>query len=581
MPTSFEKDPARNVTTFLAGSFSKLVGIALKIGLYGVFGLSADTGFRPAIDGWFIPNEGSYIRPRGNCLGMSCYAVWYHKYKKPATGTGLYEKYREGTTPQWRDEWRDDATAIQLATRLQLAAKKAFEDLWFDRRWSAPVGSKWNARYVAGTWLHGLIVEDEPQHITVGVQLANGDVPNMHALVVYGYSNGRFDIYDPNYPATMPGTPARQIPFTLADGFSDFYVDASQEEWQRGDTISSTQFNIFVTASSKSFYSNAFFKDLYEAAEKDFEDDTVFPIVQLTDETTMPEGETPIDTDGDSVRDTPEREVTISGTIKGGERAISSTLLYVNREKFKVDLLNEEFTKGVVLHGLENEIIVLATDEDTRTNWAGFLRFIINCTAPTRNITITLTVDPWTSTLQPHIIEPTIEGVPGRHVWPGWEFVNCCWPGEEGEHPCLAVHVCLRTVEYWYTYFGMEDMTLPNYHGPGKSLYGTYRVRVWYFDDLLSGWGEWGGDPDKPVEPAKWHLSVRYLAFRDEVTGREYWVEKSRRGTLTVEGETLVGEDVDFFSSHASWSPIWAIEYPEPDPADYLVQQPPQNMFGN
>jgi hypothetical protein len=75
------------------------------------FGLNAnvDTGFRPARDGWFIPNYGSYITPGGMCLGMVSYAKWYYSN----IGTGMYNTYIEGSP----SEWRDDNTAIQLAAR--------------------------------------------------------------------------------------------------------------------------------------------------------------------------------------------------------------------------------------------------------------------------------------------------------------------------------------------------------------------------------------------------------------------------------------------------------------------------------
>lgn len=532
------EDPTSYTVTFHAGTFSKLVGIALRIALYKLFGL-VDTGFRPAIDGWFIPNEGSYLQPEGNCMGMSCYAKWYYTHKKPVTGVDLFEKYREGN----KSEWRDDATAIQLATRAQLGAAKAFG---WGLTWGAPVGSRWSSLYVAGTLLHGMLVTGEPQLIKLRTFLGGFPTPRFlrgqHMVLTYRYANGRFDIYETKYPGTEPGTDQQQIPWTYEEGFSRIYA---------------VNFNYFEAVSSKVYYRAM--NELYDAAEKKFKDDTMFPTVKFTDVTTTPQGTTPIDTDYDGWRDTNEHKVTISGTITGGLKSISSTLLFINGEKLQIPLVDGEFSQEVPLLKGMNKIVILATDENTRTNWAGYLQDFINCTAPEERITFTLTWVKDNSDLDLHVLEPTIDGVEGRHVYYGNRGGY-----EGGEHPYLDIdNTWGRGPEH---YIATENMTLPNFPGPLKSLYGTYKVRVHYYADH--------DDDENNTQPIPWHLTVRYLAYKMEAINYNLWYEDVTTGVLTVANSSRTS---DFYNTNPSWSPIWTVEYPEPEPYFWEVPPPPQN----
>ena len=72
---------ANNTITFEASTFSKFVAIEVVMSYFENLNssLSVDTGFRPATDGWYIPNYGSYLENGGVCLGMTSYAKWYYR----------------------------------------------------------------------------------------------------------------------------------------------------------------------------------------------------------------------------------------------------------------------------------------------------------------------------------------------------------------------------------------------------------------------------------------------------------------------------------------------------------------------
>lgn len=535
------QDETDGTITFYTGTFSSFVAIKLNMAADEILGYdySIDTGFRPKTDGWFIANYGSYLETGGICLGMTTYAKWYYAHKKPVTNVGLYGKYMDGDF----GEWRDDETAIELATRADIGSSGIWSSLnEEEKNWS-----KTKSEDVAISLIHGMKVSGEPQLTGLKVMKNDGTlVRGGHAVLTYSYSNGRFEIYDPNYPGTDPGTDARQIPFTYFGGFTRSYSSGQNA----GD---GRQYNIFYHAGIKTFSPLNAFKELYDSAEKDFQDDTIFPTVTLTSP------DTPIDTDGDGIRDTNQNTVTISGTITGGQKEVDSTLIFVSNEKFIAPVANGMFMHEVPLYAGNNDIIILATDENTRSKWAGFHRDTIKCTASEASLTFTLTWGQYDSDVDLHVLEPTINGVGGRHIY----FANM---GEETRYvnPFLDID---NTDGYGPEhYYATNDMTLPNYQDSGKSLYGTYKFRVHYYYD-------WDED-DTYTQLITWRVHVKYLAFRDEATGTDYWEEGSWSGSLTYYED--FGED-SFSTGGYAWSPIYEVEYLQPDPDDYDIPPPPQN----
>ncbi len=532
--------------TFYTRTFSKFIAIKIVLAVSEFLGenFSVDTGFRPVTDGWFITNYGSYLESGGLCMGMVSFAKYYYTYKKSSTGVGLYEKYREGDL----NKWRDDDTAIQLATRAHIAES----DIW-DQTWRHEIVNQTpTSTDVACSWLHGIIVTGSPQLIGIYQQVASGEWVGGHAILVYGYTNGRFDIYDPNYPGTASGTDARQIPFTYGTGFTRVYSSGATAGSGR------FQYNVFLHWGYKAFHPLNAFNQLYTHAENGFKDDTIFPTVTLTDSSTTPVGTTPEDIDDDGIRDTTENKIIISGTISGGKKEVNSTLLFISNQKFKVTVVDGSFSQEIPLYQGDNDLIILATDENTFSNWAGYLRDTIKSTASKASLTFTLTWGQDQSDVDLHVLEPTIEDTEGRHIY----YSNKGYQGSG--NPYLDID---NTWGYGPEhYYATEDMTLPNYSGANNSLYGTYKFRVHYFADH--------DDDDENTQPITWHVTVRYLAYKDEVSGIEFWNENAWSGASTVESRA----DTDNFdNSGASWSSTFVVEYLQPDPEDYGTPLPPQN----
>jgi len=542
------QDLTNHTITFYTRTFSKFIAIKLALLVSEMVGtnFTVDTGFRPATDGWFITNYGSYLESGGICMGMVSFANYYYTYEKSVAGVGLYEKYREGDP----DEWRDDATAIQLATR----AHTAESDIW-NQTWRHEIATQVpTSTDVACSLLHAMFVTGSPQLIGIYQQVANGAWVGGHAILTYRYTNGRFDIYDPNYPGTAPETDARQIPFTYGTGFTRVYSSGATAG------AGTFQYNVFLHWGYKAFHPLNAFDQLYTYAETGFADNTIFPAVTLTDASTTPVGTTPVDTDGDDIRDTTESKVTISGTISGGQKEVTSTLLFVSNQKCEVTVAGGSFSQEVPLYQGDNDVIILATDENTFSNWAGYLRDTIKSTASKASFTFTLTWGQNNSDVDLHVLEPTIDGIAGRHIY----YANK--GSEYGEYPYLDID---NTWGYGPEhYYATDEMTLPNYPGPGKSLYGTYKFRVHYYADH---------DEDyENTQPITCHVTVRYLAFKDEVSGIEYWEEKAWSGSLAVESTADTG---NFYNPSASWSSTFTVEYPQPDPEDYGTPPPPQNQL--
>jgi len=214
-------------------------------------------------------------------------------------------------------------------------------------------------------------------------------------------------------------------------------------------------------------------------------------------------------------------------------------------------VVNGAFTREVPLMAGYNDVVILATDQDTFSNWAGYLRDTIKSTASPAAMTVTLTWDQDQSDVDLHVLEP---GTDGRHIY--WSNT-----GGGDNYPYLDMD---NTYGFGPEhYYATESMTLPN----SNSLYGSYQIRIEYYADHS------GADTPQTIT---WHLNVRYLAFKDAGTGNEFWVEESRSGALSTPESSGTGT---FSSSGPAWTDVWTINYAAPNPADYGIAPPPQNVF--
>lgn len=549
-PTGFAgQDLNANTLSFQAGTFSRFVAVELALSVFEDLNssLSVDTGFRPKNDGWFIPNYGSYLESGGACLGMTSYAKWFFTHHKEGNGAGLYQSYREGNI----NEWRDDATAIQLATRAQMGTAGIYSSL------TQAEQTNLSSKQVGVSIIHGMLVSREPQLIGLMTRYTDGTyAQGGHAILAYRYADGRFDVYDPNNPGTSAGTDQQQIPFNYSNGFSRIFKSGL-------NAANPLQFNVFYHASAKVFSPNNAYQGLYDMAKKRFSDSSIFPEVKLTDEGTDPIGTTPVDSNRDGVRDTTSNKVTITGTISGGRGNITSTLVLVSGQMFQaaIDPTTGAFTVEVPLFQGTNDVVVLATDDNTFTNWAGFLRDRIKSTASAAALTMTLTWGQSDSDVDLHIQEPMINGTVGRHIY----YSN---KGMTGTTPYLDFD---NTRGYGPEhYYATDDSMLPDpsSYGQYAPLYGTYLIKVHYYSDH-------DGD-DEAYQPITWHLSIQYLAFRNEATGEEYWGYAEYSGYLAIADSTGAGS---FSSTGPAWSSVMSFQYLEPVPANYNVPDPPQNAF--
>ncbi|MBU4190598.1 MAG: zinc-ribbon domain-containing protein [Candidatus Thermoplasmatota archaeon] len=542
-PTGFAgQDLTTNTLSFYAATFSKFVAVELIMEYFESTNSSlvVDTGFRPANDGWFIPNYGSYLESGGVCLGMTSFAKWYYAREKSNTGTGLHSKYREGEPA----EWRDDATAIQLATRAQTGLMGIWASLTQVEK------ENHTSKQVGLSIIHGMIVSGEPQLIGLKTRYNDGSwADGGHAILAYKYNQGCFDMYDPNNPGTAAGTNQQQIPYTYNGGFERIFESGL-------NAANPLQFNIFYHASAKVYSPDNSFRGIYNAAEQGFSGSSIFPTVTLTDSTTTPSGTTPIDTDNDLIRDTTSSKETISGTITGGQRNVSSTLIFVSNQKFETPVVDGAFSQVVPLYQGDNDIVILATDSNTFTDWAGFLRDTIKSTASLTSLTMTMTWGQDNSDVDLHVKEPTINSTEGRHIYysnKGSDYDN---------HPYLDFD---NTYGYGPEhYYATENMTLPE----SEPLYGTYLIRIHYFADHDSDY--------ENTQPITWHLNIKYLAFKNQLTGQEFWGEVSYSGYLSIASTSDTG---NFNNAGASWSQIYSFQYLEPVASNYGVPNPPQNQF--
>ncbi len=540
-PTGFiSQDYEENTITFQASTFSQFVAIEVAMTLLEGAGssLSVDTGFRPAEDGWYIPNYGSYLESGGLCLGMVSYAKWYYTYQK-GTGTGLYDKYREGDLNQWRD----DATALELATRVQLGVTGIWGAMTAEER------SNTTTKQTGLSIIHGMLVSGEPQLVGLQTLYNNGSWgAGGHAILAYKYDNGRFYMYDPNNPGTDPSAAQQQMPFNYTTGFSQIYKSGL-------NAANPLQFNVFYHAGAKVFSPLNAYKGLYDSAEDGFDDDSVFPNIELTDVTTEITGETPTDTDADGTRDTTESYCKITGTIDGGQQAVQKTLVFVGNKKFQATVANGEFEVQVPLKQGVNDIVVLATDRDTFSNWAGFYRTEIESTAARGALTVTMSWGEDNSDVDLHVLEPY-----GRHIY----YSN---KGYDTNGPYLDFD---NTYGYGPEhYYATDDNVMYDSSGAQQStdIFGTYQIGVHYYADH--------DDNDEEDQPITWTVTISYLVIYIEATGQEIWEEVTYSGYL----DSADSGSASSFGSGGGWSEIMTFECFEPDPDDYSIPNPEDVTF--
>jgi len=347
---------------------------------------NTDTGFSVTNDGWYIANYGSILNPGGNCIGMSSYAKWFFTWKGLLSDTGgLYNKYRQGDP----DKWQDDTCAIEAASRMQTGEIA----IWQQSRNEMHAVGLMSSLEVAKSFVQAMNDTGQPQIMFVEQAYDDGTYGGAHAILVRAYSNGVFRLYDPNFP----GNENRKVAYTYNGNWSIY---------NSGTSAANTRFNYnqFGIVGSSLFHGFDDAQNIYNMANMDpcFGDQSLLPKVTLT---------APTDTNADGkldVASTNEVGTTLEGTITGGAKQPTHTIIYVNETKYDVDLdASGAFSQNVPLYcaetlatdatlnldSIDNVVEFLVTEDNAWQNYAGYAKYIIACTGPTPLAKVTLTWD--------------------------------------------------------------------------------------------------------------------------------------------------------------------------------------------
>ena len=519
-----------------------------------------DTGFTSATDGWYIPNYGSFYQESrgGNCFGMVGWAKYYYK---TAASPSLYSNYRDDLPTS---TWVDDEVAIELASRVH----NGMSDIW-----SQYVNQELNIQTassisVARSLVGALYITGSPALLGIYQEVA-GDFTGGHAIMTYradidASGNITFYIYDPNFP----GDDTRRINYISGTGFQNY---------ASGTTAASSAFS-YNNISHVGFHvglSDASLAAMKTSADQDFKNDSVFPTITITsitgkttfEDVTANESTT---AEGQHKYTTTDTAVIISGTVLGGlaqtdGSVVDNIRVLTPGGNYSAAVDNQvgggtgQFSVTIpLLHG-ENMIAFIAAKYASFSHWAAFDMDIIESTASSSSMTVTLDWEQSSSDVDLYVKEPDGDGKTGDIVYyshrrgvsltnPYLDFDNTSGFGPEH-------YVAKRGMVTLY-----DDGTAAD------SLYGDYTIGVHYYADHDSDY-----DADQPIS---WNVNWRYLAFCaepcDDPDSDGFWVSGSESGSLS-DADSAQDDPSGFYSGGSAWSSKWNISYPEPDSADYEV----------
>lgn len=551
------------------------VGARWKAWLEG--GTAIDTGFLPSVNGWFIPNYGSYYKASrgGSCFGFVAAAK--HHFRRGFT-PALYSAYRD---PDGTATWLDDAVAIELTSRVH----NGLADIWSTFTSTEVDTQVASSEAVALSYAGAMYVTGLPallyiQQKTVdahGVAAYSG----AHAIMVHaadftGDGKISFHVYDPNFP----GKDDRRIAYTFGSGFSNYAsgTDASSSRFQ---------YNYFHHVGYHVGLSDAVVDGLKLAADRGFSGDTVFPKITIT-EVRGVEGsvEKALATEdktaaGEHTWVTPFTAVKISGTILGGLAqdpccVVDNARVFVDNKRFSARVNNSagggdgKFSVVVPVAQGDNELVIIAAKRNSFSNWAAFARDAVRSTASASALTVTMRWGQPTSDVDLYVKEPdSADGAKrGDTVYFGHR------KGASDTSPYLDFdNTAGYGPEHYYARIGTR--TLYTDASAAEDAYGDYKIGVHYYADhrcnALSG-EERDRCLAEPPQTITWSLDWRYLAFcaapcaSPEDDG--FWVEGGTSGTLATPSASNC---CDIEHSGPDWSSPAVLRYPRPDPEDFIV----------
>jgi hypothetical protein len=341
-------DTTNRTVTFTTVHFSAYT----PFGVAGVISQNIpaiDTGFRPATDGFFHPNFGSYDSPGGSSLGMVNYATWYFSVKKNLDGQGLYLKYRQGDA----NVYADDTNARELISRAQVGSSQIWGSIW-----SLVNNAIWDD-YAGALLLVNMAVTKMPQTLVLRGFNAGGSTPIWsHAVLVYRYSAGKFYVYDSNFPGEEI-----TLDWDFTNGFSNY---SKANAYAGYATITYSFEAMMTTAAARDF------ENLYEGAETGWASSSRFTTVSVSSPAVDQNG-TAIVSDANNV--------TVTGTVSGGVKT-ARYIVYTLNGYFQGVAPIDGGSYTITLPTLpnpSNSLMLVATDDPRNpfNAYAGFKEIAI------------------------------------------------------------------------------------------------------------------------------------------------------------------------------------------------------------
>ncbi|MEZ0227466.1 MAG: hypothetical protein ACAI25_02500 [Planctomycetota bacterium] len=180
-----DEGPSSPVVMTAAGDASAAAAIAANAAATSPY-FPVDTGFDPRLDGVAFGNDGTiaYVDTSGggDCAGIATLsALWFARWQRVG-GERLREKF-PGDTPILHD--------MALVAQVQQYENYEVEEI-------APVTS--GARATGERILRALHATRQPQLLVIVMHDPRTGEDSAHEVLVTGYRDGHFVIYDPNHP---------------------------------------------------------------------------------------------------------------------------------------------------------------------------------------------------------------------------------------------------------------------------------------------------------------------------------------------------------------------------------------------
>jgi uncharacterized protein YfaP (DUF2135 family) len=530
--------------------------------------LNVDSGFLPSVNGWYVPNYGSYYKASrgGSCFGFVGSAKYYYQKR---FSPGLYASYHD---PDDTRTWVDDAIAIEFTSRVH----NGMADIWNQYVTGEVNIQTPSSRAVALSFIGGLYVTGAPVllYIQQAIPQEGGTTAysGAHAISIYRAEVHAgaftFHVYDPNFP----GNDGRRITYVTGTGFASYLsgTDAASSSFTY-NYIKHVGFHVGLT--------DAVLDAIKAAADQGFANDSVFPRIEITSITGGRTGEEATEgttAQGEHKWSINDNSVRIRGTILGGLAqseccVVNNARVFLSNKRFSTPVNNSagggdgSFEIVVPIGQGENDLVIIGAKANSFSHWAAFKRDVVESTASPSALSVTLSWGQGQSDVDLYVKEPDGPGTTGDTVYyshrkgvsttnPYLDFDNVSGFGPEH-------------------YIGLNGMTtLYTDASSAPNLYGDYTVKVHYYSDHDSD--------TETTQPISWNLSWRFLAFcPDPCADPEsdgFWEEGSASGSLATASS---GNCCNIDNSGGDWSAPIDISYPQPDPADWNIPDPPGVML--